>query len=209
MAGHAPHSGNPPHHGPASGIPASGIPARGGGSRPPFPPGHLTRLTHGARTPRVYGALAAHLVAGLAADRPDLAAYPEAVAAWATAEAQAALLRRHVAEVGPLDPDTGQPRDAVLTWLNRTESAAARHRAALGLDPRSEAALARERAAASVLAVDLDALAERGRAVLAARELAGLPAPPDLTGSVLAAVTAERDAEWPQAGERYNTGGER
>lgn len=213
MAGRAPHSGNPPHGGPASGVPASGIPASGiparGGFRPPFPPGNGLAASHGARSPRVYGALAAHLVAGLAADRPDLAAYPEAVAAWATAEAQAALLRRHVAEVGPLDPDTGQPRDAVLTWLNRTESAAARHRAALGLDPRSEAALARERAAASVLAVDLGALAERGRAVLAERELAGLPAPPDLAGSVLVAVTAEREAEWAEAGDRHNAGAAR
>ena len=210
MAGHAPHSGNPPTHGgPASGIPASGLPARGGGSRPPFPPGNLVQLTHGARTPRVYGELAQTLAAGLAADRPDLAGYPEAVAAWATAEAQAALLRRHVAGVGPLDPDTGQPRDAVLTWLNRTEGAAARHRTALGLDPRSEAALARERAAASVLAVDLDALAERGRVVLAERERAGLPAPLDLAGSVLASVTAEREAEWAEACERYNAGAER
>jgi hypothetical protein len=34
------------------------------------------------------------LAAGLVEDRPDLARYPEAVAAWSTAEAQAALLRR-------------------------------------------------------------------------------------------------------------------
>lgn len=103
-------------------------------------------------------------------------------------------MRRHVADVGPLDPDTGQPRDALLAWLTRLESAAARHRATLGLDPRSEAALSRERAAATVLAVDLDALAERGRAAIAARSTA----PPDLPGKVLdehvAAFAAEREA---------------
>src|SRR4051812_25069754 len=115
--------------------PPSGIPAKG--ERPPFTPGNLSAVTHGARSPRVYGALAEALAAGLVEDRPDLAAYPEAIAAWATAEAQAALIRRHVAERGPLDPDTGAPRDADLTWLTRLEGAAARHRATLGLDPRS------------------------------------------------------------------------
>lgn len=174
-------------HGPPSGIPAKG-------TRPPFTPGNLAPVTHGARSPRVYGDLAQRLAAGLAEDRPDLAAYPEAVAAWATAEAQAALLRRHVAEVGPLDSESSKPREALLLWLTRLESAAARHRATLGLDPRSEAALARERAAASVLAVDLDALAERGRQALAARSTS----PRDLPGEVLAehvaAYAAEREA---------------
>lgn len=44
------------------------------------------------------------------ADRPDLAGYPEAVAAWATSEAQAALLRRHLSEVGTINPETSGPR---------------------------------------------------------------------------------------------------
>jgi hypothetical protein len=120
------------------------------------------------------------LAAGLEADRPDLAAYPEALAARAQSEAIAALLRRHLSEVGPVDPDTAQPRETSLKELHRVESAAARHRAVLGLDPRSEAALARERAEVATLVVDLDGLAERGRAALQAREETGLPAPPDL-----------------------------
>jgi hypothetical protein len=184
-ANHKPSGGS--GQGPPSGIPAKGY-------RPPFTSGNLAPLTHGARSPRVYGDLAQRLAAGLTEDRPDLGAYPETVAAWATAEAQAALLRRHVAEVGPLDTDTGKPREAVLTWLTRLEGAAARHRATLGLDPRSEAALSRERAAASVLAVDLDVLAERGRLALAARSTV----PPDLAGEVLgvqvAAYAGEREA---------------
>lgn len=205
MAGHAPHTGKPSHRGVASGIPAggpgqgpaSGLPARG--ERPPFPQGNTLSTTHGARAPRVYGALAEALAAGLAEDRPDLAVYPEAVAAWATAEAQAALLRRHLDQVGTIDPDTGEPRPGALNWLRSFEKLAADHRATLGLDPRSEAALARERAAAVTLAVDLTALAERGRAVLAAREAAGIPAPPDLAGEVLAEVQAEGREVWERA----------
>lgn len=181
---------------PASGLPASGIPAKGAGVAvadrvEPGQHGQVVTLGHGARSPRVYGTLATALAAGLMDDRPDLAVYPEAVAAWATAEAQAALMRRHLDEVGALDDD-GQPRTPVLEWLNRTENAAMRHRATLGLDPMSEARLARERASASVLAsaVDLDALAERGRAALAAREASGLPATRDLAGEALTAVRA-------------------
>jgi hypothetical protein len=78
--------------------------------------------------------------------------------------------------------------------LRSFERLAAEHRATLGLDPRSEASLARERAAAATLAVDLDALAQRGRAVLTAREQAGLPAPPDLAGDVLTEVRAAAHA---------------
>jgi hypothetical protein len=97
--------------------------------------------------------------------------------------------------VGTIDPDTGKPRAESLTVLRSFERLAAEHRATLGLDPRSEASLARERAAAATLAVDLDALAQRGRAVLTAREQAGLPAPPDLAGDVLAEVRAAAQAD--------------
>lgn len=173
--GRGPASGIP-SGGPASGIPASGLPASGIPASlapvrrsPAVPP-----PSHGARTPRVYGELARDLAAGLLADRPDLERYPEAVAAWATAEAQAALLRSYLDTSGPIDPGTTEPRTGVLDLLSRTERAAARHRSSLGLDPRSEASLARERAEAATLTVDLGALAARGRAVLGSR--------PDLPG---------------------------
>jgi hypothetical protein len=156
----------------------------------PFAPGNMQSVTAGHRSPRVYGELARLLAAGLVDDRPDLAAYPEAVASWATAEAQAALLRRHLAQVGTLD-DQDAPREGLLKWLTKFESNAAAARAALGLDPRSEAALKRERAAAAVLTVDLVALAERGAAALAAQERSGVQEPPDLAGEVLATVAAE------------------
>jgi hypothetical protein len=155
----------------------------------PFAPGNMQSVTAGHRSPRVYGQLARLLAAGLVDDRPDLGAYPEAVASWATAEAQAALLRRHLAKVGTLD-DEDVPREGLLKWLTKFETTAAAARAALGLDPRSEAALRRERAAAAVLTVDLVGLAERGAAALAAQERAGAQGPPDLAGEVLATVAA-------------------
>jgi len=127
------------------------------------------------------------LAAGLVEDRPDLGRYPEAVAGWATAEAQAALIRRRLDEVGSLD-DHGEPRAGLLNWLTKLESAAGRHRAVLGLDPTAEARLSRDRAAAAALAtaVDLDALAARGRAALDARAAEGTP--PDLAAMALARV---------------------
>lgn len=167
-----------PQNTPASGIPAGGEAAAPFVRRPPsgdlatVTPGgaHVTR-SHGARTPSVYGPLAEALAAGLTADRPDLAPYPEAVAAWATAEAQAALIREHLETEGVTvtDPGTGRPvpRTGVLDLLGRMEKRAEAARSRLGLDPRSEAALARERAEVAHLArtVDLDDLAARGRAI--------------------------------------------
>lgn len=180
--------------------PAGGGPPRG--TMIPFAKGHAVTMTAGHRSPRVYGELAQHLAAGLTDDRPDLAAYPEAVAAWATAEAQTALARRYIAEEGWLDPDTNLPRDGVLTWLRAFERLAAQHRATLGLDPRSEAALARERASAAVLAVDLDGLAERGRTALQEREDAGIEPPRDVAGDVLARVQAEGAEVMAEAAKR-------
>ncbi|PPF47053.1 hypothetical protein C5B85_01900 [Pseudoclavibacter sp. AY1F1] len=184
-------------HGRGTNGPGHGGPARGGGTRPPFPPGHVVTLRSGHRSPRVYGELSQQLAAGLIEDRPDLATYPEAVAAWATAEAQASLLRRHLEEVGPIDPAKNEPRQASLAWLVKLERLAREHRTTLGLDPRSEAALAKDRAAASVLAVDLGQLAERGRAALDARQAAGIEPAPDLAGIALAGVI--------QAAPRFTT----
>lgn len=154
--------------------------------RPPFPEGHTVTLRHGARSPRVYGDLARHLATGLTEDRPDLERFPEAVAAWATAEAQATLLRRHLDLVGTLD-ENGLPREGLLVWLKNFETRAEKARATLGLDPRSEATLARERTAAALHTVDLAALAERGAEALAQRPTTG----PDPAALALERVQAE------------------
>jgi hypothetical protein len=175
-----------PH--PASGVPASGRPAQ------PYP------IQHGGRSPAVYGALARELIEALLARRPDLAAFPEEVSAWATAEAQARLFRRDLEERGVLDPDTGTPRDSSLRWLNACENRAASARARLGLDPRSEAALAVERAAAAEVggttqADALDRLIDRGRALLDTDPLGIEPTGPALEAAGAAITENEDDTE--------------
>lgn len=175
--------------------PASGIPARSAdrlSTRPPFPPGNAMHLTHGAKSPRVFLPLAEQLAAGLTHDRPDLARYPGEVAAWAEWEARAMLMRRYLADVGYLDDD-GVPRKEPTKWLTTCENAASRARAALGLTPFTEAALAKERAAASLVAVDLEAIAERGREALARRVSAGELPESDAAGELLSAL-AEQNA---------------
>ena len=179
--------------GPASGIPASGIPARGMGTRPPFSANNAAGLRHGTHSPRVYLPLAHDLAAGLLDEHPDLAAYRLEVDAWAEWETRALLMRRHLATVGYMD-DNGEPRKGPTQWLKTCEDRAARARASLGLTPFAEAALAKDRAAASLVAVDLAAIAERGRQALAARAAADngheLTAP-DPAAAVLAEVAAQ------------------
>lgn len=148
----------------------SGIPAKG--TRPPFEKGNTLRLKHGARTAKIYQPLAQELACGLLDERPDLEAYPEAVAAWSEAEARAQLLRAHLAEVGLLDPDSGEVREGAAKWLRWMEKDAQELRERLGLDPRADAALAKERAQAATLAYDLDGLIATGREVLASGQTA-------------------------------------
>ena len=135
-------------------------PARGY-TWPPFEPGNTAAVRHGAWSSRKVDPLAAELVAGLLADRPDLAAYPETVMAWARAEARVVILAEHQAEHGLID-DKGEVRGG--RYVAQFERLAADLRARLGLDPRSEAELTRERADATRSAVDLDSIRERGRA---------------------------------------------
>jgi hypothetical protein len=130
----------------------------------PFQPGHTLSVHHGARSPRIVGEVAEQLAVGLVEDRPDLLAYPEAVGAWARAEARCWLVESFIAENGLLDAD-GKPV-GVAKYVAGWERLAVELRATLGLDPKSEAALARERAGATPAVVDLEGLRERGRAAL-------------------------------------------
>jgi hypothetical protein len=136
-------------------------PARGY-SWSPFQPGHELSMKHGARSPRKIEPLAAELVAGLLESRPELEAYPEAVWAWGRAEARCVLLSEWIASRGLIDPETDQPMPGLKSLLS-FENQAANFRAILGLDPTSEARLAKERADATRGAVDLERLRERGR----------------------------------------------
>jgi hypothetical protein len=122
------------------------------GQRPPFEPGHTVSLAHGARSPRVVDPLAAELLQSVLGN-PDVsylqaAAYRPALRAWSVAEARAQLFGDAIATHGQCD---GCERCAY--WderLRKWQSAAAGHRARLGLDPLSRARLGRDVAAASV-----------------------------------------------------------
>ena len=76
------------------------------------------------------------------------------------------MARAPAAEVGLVDPATGEPREGLTKWLRHLESDAEKRRERLGLDPRSDVQLQRERAQVAALATDLSGLLERGRAAL-------------------------------------------
>jgi len=137
--------------------------------RPPFKEGNFAALKIGARSPRVYGKVAEGIADNLLEELPQLAQYPEELAALAHTEAIAALLRIELAAHGL--KKNGEVRLALLDRYFRAETAAAKRRDAIGISPIGEAVLARERASAMSLAsgVDLEALAARGREALAAR----------------------------------------
>jgi hypothetical protein len=157
-----------------SGIPAGG-PGKGpprGYTWPPFAAGNEVSLRHGARSSRRVDPVAAELAAALFEDRPDLAAYPEAVMAWARAEARCLLFEDYHTRVGFLDDD-GNVRGGGRVAASELQAARLRER--LGLDPASDAALSKVRAEAVAAVADLEAVRERGRQVLTTRraELAG------------------------------------
>lgn len=162
-----------PAKGAGRGGPASGRPALGDDLRP-FEPGNLAAVRHGAFSDRKAHPVADELTEGLLADRPELGAYPEIVHVWADTAARWLLLRDWLNEVGMVDDD-GRLRDGALKWLNTFGRRAIELGARLGLDPPSEAQLARDRADAASALADLDGLRERGRAIrLAAEERQGL-----------------------------------
>lgn len=159
----------PPEQRPEWYRPANGA-GNGAEAAPPFAEGNVQRLGSGYRSPRVYSSVATALVAGLTEQRADLRAFPEALASWGDAEARAALLRKHLDDIGLVDT-TGEPRESLLRQLDRFERRASGARVQLGLDPRSEAELALLRARAMregqlTPQVDLTTLAEQGRAAL-------------------------------------------
>jgi hypothetical protein len=142
-----------------------GLPARGY-SWDPFQPGHVLSVKSGATSPRAIEPVAEALTAGILEQRPDLERHPFAVAAWARAEARALLIARWFAD-GIFDKD-GNERPGVRR-LVEFERMAAQMREKLGLDPRSEAQLAKERVDAQASAYDLDGIMAAGRAALEAR----------------------------------------
>jgi hypothetical protein len=136
---------------------------------PPFEKGNLEQLRHGATVPRIVDPVAEELAEGLLERRPDLAGYPEALAAWSRAEARCLLLAAWHAEHGLLDAK-GRTTTSDR-FLISSERLAAQLRERLGLDPKSEADVANAQVDAARSVVDLDALRARGREALARRDV--------------------------------------
>ena len=146
----------------------SGIPARGY-KWEDAKPGNFLALKHGAWSPRIYEPIAAEIVAGVLAERPQLDRYRAALVAWADAEARCQTLRDYLAEVGMLDGGKVRPAMDLLLKLERQADKA---RQRLGLDPKADADLAKSTADASTAIADLDAVRAAGREALSAAESA-------------------------------------
>jgi hypothetical protein len=148
--------------------PGLGVGGPRGYTWPPFTEGHTLSLRHGARSDRFVEPLAQAFLDALLADRPDLAAYPEAVAAWATSEARVERLRVWHGRVGFVDYAEGRVRAAHDTLAFEKQAQHLRER--LGLDPRADAELAKTRSEAILTQVDLEGIRQRGREALAKRQ---------------------------------------
>ena len=117
------------------------------------------------RSPRRVDPIAEELVTAVLEDRPDLSRYPEALWAWGRSEARCLLFDSYLQDHEPWSEEGLK----VAGWVHRVESSAQRMRERLGLDPKAESELARERAEATHASFDLEKLRERGREVIAAR----------------------------------------
>jgi hypothetical protein len=138
---------------------------------PSFTAKNEMSLKHGAMSERRVDPIAEALVTELLERRPDLARYPEALAAWSRAESRCLLLQDWFSTHGLLDGKGKPTADASL--LSSSERLAAQLRAELGLSPRAEAQLASEQASAAQSVVNLDELRKRGREALRAGRLQG------------------------------------
>lgn len=171
------------------------------GQRPPFREGNEAAVTHGARSQRKVEELARQIDADLLTRAPWVAEYPEALKAYGRAESVARMLFNDIAKVGVYG-SKGEFRASILARWATAENTAARHREALGLTPKSEAQVARDRAVAASASVDVVAeLVRQGQATRAQRQPEGAvlvasdpPAPHDLPALDPEAVT-EHDRE--------------
>lgn len=136
----------------------------------PYEPGNLAALKHGARSARVVKPLAAEIAADLLRRRPDLVDRIEVVRKWAEATARCRLIDRWLSDVGLIDEAKGDVRAS--RDYGHFSNVALHLGDELGLTPVSYAQL--QKARQEVKPVDrqaiLEAILERGRASIAARE---------------------------------------
>jgi hypothetical protein len=136
-------------------------------THPEFEADNAMAVRHGAFSKRRTDPIARALAEGLLESRPDLAGYPEALWAWARAEARSLVLAEYLIDYPPWTEE-GQ---RLAKWVSQSERAAEQGRRDLGLTPLSEAALAQSRAEAHRSTVDLERALEVGRGILEAREV--------------------------------------
>lgn len=132
------------------------------GQRPPFEPGNLMAVRHGARSPRVVSALALRLLDEFRERYPSLAEqYPDVVADFLESRSRIELLRQHLEDVGLTD-HKGRLNDSALRHLRWAELHALKLAESLGLTPASDARLRRDQAQAAALVVDIAAVQANG-----------------------------------------------
>jgi hypothetical protein len=151
------------------------------GQRPPFAPGHRLSVRSGAFGSRMSEPLAVELAEELIERRPDLANYPEEVAALCRVEARVLLLDRWLCEHGLWDRK--KLREGPLRHLATFERTAAGLRRELGLSPAGEARMRRDQAAAAASVADIAAVMVAGTQTVARRREADQAAVEDDSGS--------------------------
>ena len=144
-----------------------GKPASGVGQRTRFLLGTRRVGPTGVWSDRRINPQAVELTHTLQGMRPELAAYPETVWAWARAEARCLLLEEWLVDHPLVDEDGGVA--PVARYVTQFERLAAELRAKLGLDPKSEAELASSRAQATLHTFDIEELRARGREAMELR----------------------------------------
>jgi hypothetical protein len=137
----------------------------------PFEEGNEMSLKSGARSKRVLDRATQIISDDLLQRYPHVAAYSETVEALSRATALTRLLFADISTGGIRGKD-GELKNAAMQRYFSAERLAAHLRADLGMTAASEASVARDRAfaVASAASVDLEALANRGRQALEARD---------------------------------------
>jgi hypothetical protein len=136
-----------------------------GYSWPAFGLQNAAAVRHGAWSTRRVDPVAAEVIAGVLERRPDLAEHPEALHAWARAEARCLLFADYLCDRDICSDEATR----VLRHVGTFERLANELRGRLGLDPSSEARLVTARADAARQVVDLDGIRARGRRAIEAR----------------------------------------
>lgn len=144
--------------------------------RPPWEPGNVAALKHGATSARMVAPIAQAAAAQLLEVAPWCAvpAFKPTVDRWAWALARATLLRHWVDEHGILDAK-GKPQ-AALAELARAEATEAKASEALGLSPRDWARVMAATKGAEAAGIEgaedqVEAMRAVGRELMARAEL--------------------------------------